>query len=330
MRLLLETALVSAGLCAAFALATPAGAAEMTTRFTGEPSCASSSCHGGGTGKDQCLTWEKMDFHTRAPAILAVKRSQRIAETLGIADATKDARCTICHNPLQSLPAARFASAKPEVRDQGVSCETCHGPAETWLRFHTRLDLSHEQRIGAGMREMRDLYDRANVCVACHLNVDPTLVKAGHPEMFFELDGQMHDQPPHWKEKENDAWLGPRAWLTGQAVDLRELGWKLAAAPADENLQARVMELFWLLGQAPDPCPLHDASAENPKSVQTAADRLARIVNHEAWTHDSTAGFLKKLAQTNETFRDATVAPADQRRRAEVLLLALDRLWTAR
>ena len=40
-------------------------------------------------------------------------------------------------------------------------------------------------------------------------------IGAGHPEMFFELDGQMVAEPPHWKDE--GTWLGPRAWLTGQA-----------------------------------------------------------------------------------------------------------------
>lgn len=40
------------------------------------------------------------------------------------------------------------------------------------------------------MRDLRNLYARANACVACHQNVDPEILKAGHPELVFELDRQ--------------------------------------------------------------------------------------------------------------------------------------------
>lgn len=294
------------------------------SRFTGEPSCASSSCHGGGTGKDQCLIWEKKDVHTSAPAILAATRSAQIGKGLGISDPVKDARCTVCHNPLQAVPAARFAPAEKEKRDKGVSCETCHGPAESWLRFHTRLDTTHEQRMSAGMRDMESLYDRANVCVACHLNLDADLIGAGHPEMFFELDGQMGAEPPHWKEKENDPWEGPRAWLVGQAVDLRELSWKWASRPNDPKLAARVKGLRWLLDEV--------ATAgldSSPKGIQIAADRMAQSAGREKWNREKTSALLVKLSQTSEAFRNAATPAEEQLRRAQVLGLALDRLWQA-
>jgi Cytochrome c554 and c-prime len=329
-----KPALLAAPLVFALVLGSPAAVADTVktdaARFTGEPSCASSSCHGGGTGKDQCLIWQKKDVHTNTAAILGAARSSQIARAVGVADAAKDVRCTICHNPLQGVAEVRFAPTEKGLRDQGVSCETCHGPAENWLRFHTRLDITHGQRMSAGMREMRDLYDRANVCVACHLNVDAELIGAGHPEMFFELDGQMGAQPPHWTDKENDPWEGPRAWLTGQAVDLRELSWKLAAKPTDAKLAARVKGLHWLLSESTvGAAHLREVDAGNAKGVQAAADRLAHAANHEKWSRESTEALFLKLAQTNEAFRDASVPIDDQLRRAQVLALALDRLWQA-
>jgi hypothetical protein len=261
---------------------------------------------------------------------LGTARSSQIARAINVSDATKDARCTICHNPLQAVPDTRFAPSEKGMRDQGVSCETCHGPAESWLRFHTRLDISHEQRVSAGMRQMRDLYDRASVCVACHLNIDSDLIGAGHPEMFFELDGQMAAEPPHYTDKENDPWEGPRAWLTGQAVDLRELSWKLSSKPNDPKLAARVKGLHWLLSESTlGAAHLREVDPGNPKGVQAAADRLAHAANHEKWSRESTEALFQKLAQTNEAFRDATTPVDDQLRRAQVLALALDRLWTA-
>ncbi|MHA3775029.1 multiheme c-type cytochrome [Verrucomicrobiota bacterium sgz303538] len=297
-------------------------------RFLGEQSCASSSCHGGGAGKDQCVIWQKKDVHSRTHAILGNARSKRIAESLGIPDATREARCTICHSPMESVVETRLA---PGVKaDKGVSCETCHGPAEKWLRFHARPDVGYEQRVAAGLREVRSLYGRSNACVACHLNIDAELVAAGHPEMFFELDGQTRNQPPHWKEE--GAWLGPRTWFTGQATALRELSWKLASTPSDEDLVARCGALIWLLRQTPEGAkqlPAPGGSKTDFANVQSAADRLARIAARADWNRVQTMETLSRLAGTNGEFRDELQSQALFRRRAEVLVLAMDRLWQA-
>ncbi|HEV7403427.1 MAG TPA: multiheme c-type cytochrome [Chthoniobacteraceae bacterium] len=295
-------------------------------RFTGEQSCASSSCHGGGKGKDEFQLFSKKDIHNHAHQVLANNRSTRIGESLGITDVTKDARCTVCHSPQQSLALERFAAgAKPA---QGVSCESCHGAAENWLRFHTRLDITHDQRVGAGLREVKSLYARSNVCVACHLNIDQQLVTAGHPELMFEMDGQTRAEPPHWKE-ETDPFLGPRTWLVGQASDLREISWKLTNAPNDD-LAARWRASRWLLKQIPAASSLPADQLTDYRATQSSADRLARSVGKQPWTKDSTLASLKKLSALGAEFRDPAVPAAEQRRRAELLVPAIDRHWQAR
>ncbi len=296
-------------------------------RFLGQQSCASSGCHGGGAGKDQVIIWRKKDVHSRAHAILANARSKRIAGALGISDATTSVRCTVCHSPMESISPARLA---PGVKaDKGVSCETCHGPAEKWLRFHTRADITHEQRGAAGLREVQSLYGRANACVACHLNIDAELVQAGHPEMFFELDGQTHNQPPHWTGKE--AWLGPKTWLTGQAAALREISWKLNSS-ADEDLSPRWEALIWLLRQTPEGAKQLPSTAGKKidvAAIQSAADRLARIASRSDWSREKTLEALRRMTATSGEFRDELQSQDLLRRRAEVLILAIDRLWQA-
>jgi hypothetical protein len=301
------------------------GTAASPPRFTGEQSCASSYCHGGGKDKDQFHIFKKKDIHRNAHTILANNRSARIGESLGITDVTKDARCTVCHSPQEGVPAERFvAGAKPS---QGVSCETCHGAAESWLRYHTRTDITHDQRVGAGLREVSTLYARSNVCVACHLNIDAQLVTAGHPEMFFELDGQTRAEPPHWKE-ETDPWLGPRTWLVGQASALREMSWKLTSQ-ANEDLAARWQGLRWLLKQIPAASSLPAEQVVDYRATQASADRLARSASVQKWTREMTLASLRQLASRSADFREGAVTGPEHRRRAEMLVLAVDRMWQA-
>jgi hypothetical protein len=302
-----------------------AHAAEGTDgRFVGASSCSTSGCHGGGDGHNQFLLWSKKDVHTRAHAILASGRSAGIAEKLGIKDAPKSARCTACHSPLQSVNPDLFVEhAKPDI---GVACETCHGPAERWLRAHTRPDYTHEMRLAAGMRDVGDDYARANVCVACHQVIEQPLLDAGHPPMIFELDEQMALEPPHWKD--TGTWLGPRAWLTGQAVALREISWGLTKKPGDAELQPRWQALVWLLRKTDSGKTLPEGGAAG--EMQSASDRLARSAAKETWSKDSTLALLRKVAGLGNEFRDAPKGDVIAvGRRGEVVTQAVARLWAA-
>jgi hypothetical protein len=303
------------------------GAADSHTndKFLGEQSCRSSGCHGGGEGKNQTYIFEKKDVHTKALATLSAERSKRMGEALGIPDVSKDARCTVCHSPLQAVPESRWAGDGP--KEAGLTCETCHGPAGEWIRFHTRKDITRDQRLAAGMREMKDLYDRVNTCVACHLYVSPEFAKNGHPEMSLDLARQQKIEPPHWKDAPDD-WAAPREWLTSQAADLRELGWRLSSA-SDERLQARMNGLLWVLRQTTQGKAQLPEVGADARSVQSAADKLAHSASHKDWDKVSAVGQLKQLTQASEGFREKGVSAQDQRARAEWIVQGIGTLWRA-
>ena len=299
--------------------------AALKAHFTGAQSCASSGCHGGGSGHNESLIFEKKDRHVVAAGILAKGTSLRIAEALGIqGEPSAAAQCTVCHSPMQAVAADRLAKdlKKP---DRGVSCETCHGAAGEWLRFHTRPDVTYQQIVALGLRDLNDLYGRANACVACHLNLDEPIRKAGHPELFFEFDSQSLAEPPHYKDARPS--LGPRSWLTGQAVALRELSWKLETQK-DEPLAARWKALVWLLGKT-DSGRKELAESGDFAAMKTAADRLAHTAARTTWTKNQVMSQMKDCVAAHSDFGDAKIERVEHRRRAEVLMPAIDRLWAA-
>ncbi len=282
--------------------------------------------------RNQCLTWSRLDFHTRSYATLTTARSARIGETLKISQPAADARCTVCHAPFQTVPAAQLSAAIDFTK--GVSCENCHGAAENWIRSHTRTDYTHADRAQAGMRDLLDLRVRANTCVACHQNVDADLLRAGHPELIFELDGQAVTEPRHWRKSIDSP--GPQLWLVGQAAALREMSWQLSREKAPvESMPERWAALLWVLQQSGFSrggaaattgwIPL-EATPENVERAQQWSDQLARDSAAAAWTPDATRKCLDALAGTAGTFRAANPSRAVQARRAERLVLALDRL----
>ncbi|PYK28890.1 MAG: hypothetical protein DME57_11675 [Verrucomicrobia bacterium] len=300
---------------------------ESNSRFVGAAGCKSSSCHGGaGEKRSQYITWSQKDFHTRAYTILLDARSARIAEALGIGQPQSSARCTVCHSPFQSVAADRLtATAHP---DEGVSCENCHGAAEPWLRGHTRSDWTNATRVSAGMHDLRNHYARANACVACHQNVDTEILKAGHPELVFELDGQSVNEPKHWQEEDTAA-SGPRSWLIGQAVALREISWAVSNIKGEtgNRLFSQMSALTWLLDKAG--LGENVSSFSSYPGIQLQADGIARNAVKWSPTHEQLMSILQTLAATDSEFTMANSSGADNFYRALRLTLALDRLSAA-
>jgi hypothetical protein len=303
------------------ALVGQASAAE--SKFIGSAGCKSSSCHGGaGEKRSQYIAWSQKDFHTRAHTILLDARSARIGEALQISQPQSSARCTICHSPFQSVSPDRLAStARP---DEGVSCENCHGAAESWLRGHTRTDWTYATRVSAGMHNLRNLYARANACVACHQVVDPEILKAGHPELVFELDSQSINEPKHWKD--DDPADGPRSWLIGQAVALREIAWAVnkEKPEARDGLFAQMSALEWVLDKAG--LGQNVSSFNSFPGIQGHADGIAQDAAKWSPTNDQLMSIFQTLATTDSEFEMANAAREDNFYRALRLTLALDRL----
>jgi hypothetical protein len=314
--------------------------ADMPAKFLGANSCSSSSCHGGGgADQNQFLVWSLKDFHSQRPvATLATARSKQIADALNIKDATADARCTVCHAPLNRVP-ENLRGENFKV-SEGVSCESCHGPAENWIRSHTRTDYTRADRTAAGLRDLQNLYVRANVCVACHQNVDADILKAGHPELIFELDGQSAAEPKHWRAEKNGN--GAQVWLVGQAVALREMSWQLMpeqsqAMEHPQNftnaLADRTSAVSWVLHSALGPASITNFRLPRfPNDFGFShdwGDKLARQMSGIAWNDQLTREYLTRLASLADKFADPGIPQRIQARRAECLVLALDRLVAA-
>lgn len=208
-----------------------------TPKYTGPGSCSSASCHGGiqiksgdGIHQNEYSTWLVKDRHARAYAVLSSPEAKGIGRILGIANVAEEARCLACHT----------LNVKPELRartfelNEGVGCESCHGPASNWLGPHTTRGWTHEKSVAAGMVDTRDVATRTEVCLGCHLGspgktVDHELIAAGHPDLYFELESFSAAMPRHWREPKGDAAKVLRTWAVGQTVQLRDQMRRLSA-----------------------------------------------------------------------------------------------------
>jgi Cytochrome c554 and c-prime len=199
-------------------------------RYVGPGSCSAVACHGGIAPRmstkvlqNEYSTWVTEDQHARAFTVLTQPVARQMTYILKIGPAERAPKCLICH-ALSVEPAHR---AREFDISEGVSCESCHGPASNWLGPHIQAGAKHAEMVRLGLIDNKNLATRSEVCLSCHLGakgmeVDHEMIAAGHPDLTFELDSFTAVEPPHWIEKDPDPLFGMRAWSIGQAVQVRE------------------------------------------------------------------------------------------------------------
>jgi Cytochrome c554 and c-prime len=253
---LLRCALACVALLA-LAMPAPAQTVSSDAKHLGVQSCAGNNCHGAvarlpgsHVPQNEYLIWSQKDKHAQAFAVLSNDRSKRIAENLGIADATKAPLCLDCH--ADNVPPERRG---PQFQlSDGVGCETCHGAAQPWLGVHLS-GYDHKANLAAGMYRTDDPTARAAKCMECHIGdhqrfATHTLMGAGHPPTPFELDTYSAIEPAHFvvdgsyvarKGRPNDMAI----WAVGQAVAVKirmDMILDPAHAPQGLNLELSLFD----------------------------------------------------------------------------------------
>jgi hypothetical protein len=204
----------------------------------GVVNCASSLCHGSiSPWKDsnilqnEYVTWSRVDKHsTMAYQVLLTERSRKIAANLGLKEPAHQAKaCLDCHshNPPQRLRGERFRTG------EGVTCESCHGPAQNWIQSHVAAGASHADNVAHGLYPTNEPVAQARLCLSCHFGnkdkfVTHRMMGAGHPRMSFELDTFSQSEPAHFVidadwQKRKGTWDAARVWAIGQALAATEI-----------------------------------------------------------------------------------------------------------
>jgi hypothetical protein len=211
-----------------------AASAAHNLEWQGVASCASTACHGGngprGSKGSEYTTWVLDDRHTQAYQILFDDRSRLIEKNLRHlknvkeAHAEADQLCQRCH----AMNAENGPHRDSFVRNDGIGCESCHGPAQEWLGLHYARDWRDkkpEEKRKLGYWPLKSLGERARLCVSCHVGdtekqVNHDLIAAGHPRLNFEFGAFQAIMPKHWREAGENARpdFEARAWAVGQVV----------------------------------------------------------------------------------------------------------------
>jgi hypothetical protein len=151
------------GLAVAVGFASAAGA---DAKYVGAGKCK--TCHKKELIGDQYGAWQK-SAHAKAFELLKGEKAKAVAAEKGIAGAPHEAKeCLQCHATAQGLSASQVA-AKPLKLEDGIQCESCHGPGSDYKKKKTMAD--HAKSVAAGMWEA-DKDEK--ICTACHNEKSPT------------------------------------------------------------------------------------------------------------------------------------------------------------
>lgn len=141
--------------------------------------------------------WELTPHHLTIDTLHRKPEAKAIADRLGLRSVKRNETCVRCHYT------QKLVRGKPRI-DSGVSCESCHGPAQDWVELHAEYgpglsketeppDARQRRRlasVAAGMNNPSNLYLIARQCLNCHTTPDEKLVDVGgHPagSRDFEL-----------------------------------------------------------------------------------------------------------------------------------------------
>lgn len=168
---------------------------------------------GCGLGQDNCHAkenrWWKDDPHKETIEALYddLETAQKYAELSGVGADNLfkgNTNCMECHGTVIS------GNENNEV-DDGVSCESCHGPGSGYKDPHTEGDPAlgvnrpgYIKALKLGLVELKNLQTRANTCVRCHYITDQKVLAAGHSSgSRFNYVKGIKDVAEHWDRQPN-------------------------------------------------------------------------------------------------------------------------------
>ena len=154
--------LLVAGLALMLGLPSVLQGAEPAHSFVGAEKCK--MCHNSPAKGAQFAKWTETP-HAKAFATLASEQAKKIAAAKGIADPQTADACLRCHVTGHGAPAPMLTDKYK--KEEGVSCESCHGPGGDYWKMDVMKD--HAKAAAAGM-----ILPTEATCKTCHNAESPT------------------------------------------------------------------------------------------------------------------------------------------------------------
>jgi len=169
-----------------------AGAAGKEPQYVGSKKCK--TCHKKELIGNQYAAWEE-GKHAKAFETLKSEKALEVAKQKGLTVPPHEApECLKCHVTAYGEDASKFAKA-PLGPEEGVGCESCHGPGSLYKKKKTMADRA--KSVAAGMWEV-DKDD--SICANCHNSDAPTAPAEGY-DLAKLREGVQHPIPAEVKGK---------------------------------------------------------------------------------------------------------------------------------
>ena len=101
--------------------------------------------------------WEE-STHSQSFQALSTDKAQEIGQSSGIENPPESPECLKCHGPL--------CEKAPELKEEGVTCEVCHGPGSAYKKLSIMKD--REQAVQNGLVVYASQEAIKTHCLSCH------------------------------------------------------------------------------------------------------------------------------------------------------------------
>ena len=132
------------------------------SQYVGTKSCR--MCHKKEATGDQYGKWQATQ-HAKAYETLATDEAKAVAAKQGVDDPQTSGKCLKCHSTAYN--GTEEAQTEKVAVEDGVTCESCHGPGKNYKSKTVMED--REKCIEGGM-----IYPATQSCVLCHNDTSPT------------------------------------------------------------------------------------------------------------------------------------------------------------
>ena len=151
-------------------------AAEDKADFIGNLKCK--MCHKKAATGDQWTKWQSMK-HAKAYKTLLTDEAKAVAAKAGVTKAPNEApECLVCH--VTSYDAKTGKVHAKIKKEEGVQCETCHGPASIHPKDGMKFKMDPKIDLSAHIKR-----GDADMCKKCHNEKSPSW----NPERYTLKDG---------------------------------------------------------------------------------------------------------------------------------------------
>ena len=146
--------------------------------YVGSSTCG--MCHKSEKQGSQLSIWEGSK-HAQAYTALTTEKADEIAKSKGFnTKAVETPECLKCHASGYNVD-AKLLAAKFKIED-GVQCETCHGPGADYKS--KKIMENKEEAIANGLMVPENIEE---FCITCHNAESPTYVEFNFETMWDKI-----------------------------------------------------------------------------------------------------------------------------------------------